>query len=331
MKLLLKGIGVLFGLLLIGLVSMIRPDIPVEDLIPTYADSTSRFIRIDGMDVHVRDEGSGPALLLIHGTFSSLHTWDDWTEVLSQTHRVIRLDLPGFGLTGPNPAGDYSTRATLHLIDSLRTVLGIDTWTIGGNSLGGRIALDYARHYPLRTDALVLVDAAASFPRDTTQAAPTATPSSEERPLILRALANPVFRSAMGVLTPRFLFKHSLAGAYGDPTLMSEEVITRYYELLRREGNRVAFISRADGMRIDREELTPLPEPLSLDALPMPSLILWGEKDTWIPKRVGERLHDVLPRSVLVFYPDAGHVPNEEIGPHSVKDVVAFMKKAAFL
>lgn len=331
MKLLLKGIGVIFGLLLIGLVSMIRPDIPVEDLIPTYADSTSRFIRIDGMDVHVRDEGSGPALLLIHGTFSSLHTWDDWTDVLAQTHRVVRLDLPGFGLTGPQPQGDYSTRATLHLIDSLRTVLGIDTWTIGGNSLGGRIALEYARHYPSRTEAMILVDAAASFPRDTTQAAPATAPRSEERPLILRALANPVFRSAMSVLTPRFLFKHSLAGAYGDPSLMTEETITRYYELLRRDGNRVAFISRADGMRIDRDELTALPDPLALDALPMPALILWGEKDTWIPKRVGERLHETLPRSVLVFYPDAGHVPNEEIGPHSVKDVVAFMIKAAFL
>lgn len=327
MKLLLKLLGALVGVLLIGLMAMIRPDIPVEDLIPTYTDSTSAFIRIDGMDVHIRDEGSGPALLLIHGTFSSLHTWDEWTSVLAQTHRVVRLDLPGFGLTGPQPQGDYSNRATLHLIDSLRTVLGIETWTIGGNSLGGRIALDYARHYPDRTDALVLVDAAASFPRDTTQAAPTAAPRSEERPLILRALANPVFRSAMSVLTPRFLFKHSLAGAYGDPSLMTEETITRYYELLRREGNRSAFISRSDGMRLDRAELAPLPVALALNELPMPALILWGEKDTWIPKRVGERLHETLPRSVLVFYPDAGHVPNEEIGQHSVKDVVAYLSR----
>ena len=331
MKLLLKLFAGLVGVLLIGLVAMIRPDIPVEDLIPTYTDSTSTFIRIDGMDVHIRDEGSGPALLLIHGTFSSLHTWDAWTPVLAQTHRVIRLDLPGFGLTGPQPQGDYSTRATLHLIDSLRTVLGIDTWTLGGNSLGGRIALEYARHYPDRTDALVLVDAAASFPRDTTQAAPVAPQRSEERPFILRALTNPVFRNAMSVLTPRFLFEHSLAGAYGDPSLMTDKTITRYYELLRREGNRSAFISRADGMRMERDGLTPLPEALALNELPMPALILWGEKDTWIPKRVGERLHEVLPRSVLVFYPDAGHVPNEEIGAHSVKDVVAFMKKAASL
>jgi pimeloyl-ACP methyl ester carboxylesterase len=84
-------------------------------------------------------------------------------------------------------------------------------------------------------------------------------------------------------------------------------------------------------MQIVRDELTALPQALALNELPMPALILWGEKDTWIPKRVGERLHETLPRSVLVFYPDAGHVPNEEIGAHSVKDVVAFMEKAAFL
>ncbi len=325
------GLGILIALLLAGLASLIRPDIPVAKLIPTYADSTSTFIRIDGMDVHIRDEGSGPALLLIHGTFSSLHTWDEWTKVLSQTHRVVRLDLPGFGLTGPQAQGDYSTRATLHLIDSLRVALGIDTWIIGGNSLGGRIALDYARHYPDRTDAMILVDAAASFRRDTTNTAPATAPRSGDRPFILRALANPVFRGAMSVLTPRFLFKHSLSGAYGDPSRMSEEVITRYYDLMRREGNRAAFISRADGMRLDRAELNPLPEALPLDSLFTPALILWGEKDTWIPKRVGERLHETLPKSVFVVYPDAGHAPMEEIGPHSVKDVVAFLSKAPLI
>lgn len=320
-------IGTVLTAVLLGLLSMIRPDIPVEDLIPTYADSTSRFIRIDGMDVHVRDEGAGPVILLIHGTFSSLHTWDAWTSELTETHRVIRLDLPGFGLTGPHPYGDYSTRATLHLLDSIRTASGVERWTIGGNSLGGRIALDYARHYPTRTDALVLVDAAASFPRDTAQAAPAARPS-EDRPLILRALADPVLRKAMSLLTPRFLFKSALSGAYGDPSRMRETDITRYYELMRREGNRSAFISRATGTRIERESLHPLPVPIALADLPMPVLIQWGAKDTWIPLRVGERLHAAIPGSELVVYPEAGHAPMEELPSESVADVIRFKQKS---
>jgi len=313
----------LLGLLLSGLLSMVRPDIPVEALIPTYADSTSRFIHIDGMDVHVRDEGSGPVILLIHGTFSSLHTWDDWTTELMRSHRVIRLDLPGFGLTGPNPRGDYSIRATLHLLDSLRTASGVERWTIGGNSLGGRIALDYARHYPERTEALILVDAAAGVPRDTART--TAAAGTSERPWILRALGNPVFRNMMSVLTPRFLFKSALSGAYGDPSRMREADITRYYELMRRDGNRSAFISRASGPRFERESLHPLPEPIALAGLPMPVLIQWGAMDSWIPLRVGERLHAAIPGSELIVYPDAGHAPMEEIPSESVADARTFL------
>ena len=317
--------GFLLALLLLGLLSMIRPDIPVGTLIPTYADSTSRFVRIDGMDVHVRDEGSGPVILLIHGTFSSLHTWDDWTDALSDSFRVIRLDLPGFGLTGPNPHGDYSTRATLHLLDSIRAATDVARWTIGGNSLGGRIALDYARHYPDRTDALILVDAAAGVPRDTIPS--TAAAGSSERPWILRALGNPVLRNAMSLLTPRFLFKSALSGAYGDPGRMREADITRYYVLMRREGNRSAFITRASGPRTPREHLFALPEPIALAELPMPVLIQWGAKDTWIPQRVGERLHAAIPGSELIVYPDAGHAPMEEIPAASVADARTFLIK----
>jgi pimeloyl-ACP methyl ester carboxylesterase len=317
--------GFLLGLVLLGLASMIRPDIPVERLIPAYADSSSRFIGIDGMQVHVREEGSGPAVLLIHGTFSSLHTWDAWTDALTDSYRVIRLDLPGFGLTGPNPAGDYSIRATLHVIDSIRVVLGIRRWSLAGNSLGGRIALDYARYYPDRTDALILVDAAAGEPRDTIRS--TAAAGSSERPWILRALGNPVLRNAMSLLTPRFLFKSALSGAYGDPGRMREADITRYYELMRREGNRSAFINRASGLRTPREHLFALPEPIALAELPMPVLIQWGAKDTWIPQRVGERLHAAIPGSELIVYPDAGHAPMEEIPAASVADARTFLIK----
>lgn len=312
------------GILLLGLASMVRPDIPVERLLPAYADSTSRFIRIDGMDVHVRDAGSGPAILLIHGTFSSLHTWDAWTQTLADSFRVIRLDLPGFGLTGPHPEGDVSVRATLHLLDSLRAASGVGSWTIAGNSLGGRIALDYARHYPDRTDALILVDAAAGVPRDTT-VRNTGTAASGDRPLILRALANPLFRNAMSLLTPRFLFGHALSGAYGDPARMKESDITRYYELMRREGNRSAFIARSAGSRMVRESLTALPEPVPISRLPMPVLIQWGAKDTWIPIGVGERLHQAMPGSEWIVYPDAGHAPMEEIPSESVADVIRFL------
>ena len=142
----------IFLLIVLFILSLIRPDIPLEKLLPDYTYETSSFLETDGMNVHFRDDGSGPAILLIHGTFASLHTWDAWTSELSKEYRVISIDLPGFGLTGPHPDNDYSSRATLYMLEELRNHLSIDSWAVAGNSLGARIALDYGliirRGYP---------------------------------------------------------------------------------------------------------------------------------------------------------------------------------------
>src|SRR5271169_6803699 len=74
------------------------PDIPVQQLLATYASGASKFVEVDGLRVHYRDEGQGPPVVLLHGTGASLHTWEAWTAVLSPHYRVLRMDLPGFGL-----------------------------------------------------------------------------------------------------------------------------------------------------------------------------------------------------------------------------------------
>ena len=98
--------GVLIFLIIIAAIYT-RFDIPVEKLIGKYANKESKFIEIDGMKVHYRDEGKGIPVILLHGTAASLHTWDDWTSELKKSYRVIRLDLPAFGLTGPHPQRKY--------------------------------------------------------------------------------------------------------------------------------------------------------------------------------------------------------------------------------
>ena len=91
--------------------SAYRPDIPLTDLKRKYANADSRYLDIDGMPVHYRDQGQGPVLLLLHGTGASLHTWDGWIQPLENDFRIVRLDLPGFGLTGPAPDDDLHDRA----------------------------------------------------------------------------------------------------------------------------------------------------------------------------------------------------------------------------
>ena len=104
---------VLLSIVLIALVIVVLfgyRDIPLNDLKSKYATAPSSFISINGMDVHFRDEGNKTdsiPIVLIHGTGSSLHTFDDWADNLKEDYRVIRMDLPAYGLTGPFPDRNY--------------------------------------------------------------------------------------------------------------------------------------------------------------------------------------------------------------------------------
>ena len=101
-------------------------DISLEELKKKYANKDSKFINIDGLNVHYRDEGQGFPIVLIHGTAASLHTWDDWTKELSKSYRVIRMDIPAFGLTGPNESSDYSIPFYTKFVDSFLNKIEID-------------------------------------------------------------------------------------------------------------------------------------------------------------------------------------------------------------
>jgi alpha-beta hydrolase superfamily lysophospholipase len=130
----------LIVLLAAGLASLVRFDIPPERLKAKYAGPPSKFVNIAGLKVHYRDEGQGVPLVLLHGAASSLFTWDGWTRELSTSYRVIRLDLPGFGLTGPNAAKDYSMAWHTRFLASFLDKLGVKECYLAGNSFGGHIA-----------------------------------------------------------------------------------------------------------------------------------------------------------------------------------------------
>ncbi len=329
-------LGGIVLLVFIAVLSLIRPDISVEHLLDKYTNETSTFLEVDGMEVHIMDEGEGPALFLIHGTFASLHTWDDWTEVLIDSFRVVRLDLPGFGLTGPQPDNDYSARATLYVFEEIRKYLEIESWTLAGNSLGARFAAEYARHFPEHTDGLILLNGAGGIgtpPRqepavnDTTSTRQSQPATRQRQPLVFRLLGNQFLRNGLSVMTPKFAFRHSLREVYADPDKIEPETLTRYYELLRRKGNRSAFLTRNQGPFTDRSHLPELPQGGYLPEMDIPILIMWGEQDSWIPVQTGRRLHNALPASELIIYPNAGHVPMEEIPQESVRDAREFLNR----
>lgn len=322
-------VGVPLAALLLGSWLLIKQDLSVDSLVERYTDTSSQWIEIQGMPVHVQVTGphQAPAVLLIHGTFSSLHTWQHWVDVLSEQYRVISLDLPGFGLTGPHPAEDYSLAATLALFETLRDHLMIERWVVAGNSLGAGYALAYAQHFPERIVAVGLLNGGrirfSQTEFDARRQEIIARQDSEQGESPVRwALSQPWLRSLISVATPAFLVRAGLKEVYADPTLVDDALVRRYLDLLRREGNRRAFLDRVSGSRNGQFSLL---DPLPPDQLVMPILIQWGAQDRWIPLGVGQALAEALPSAMLLVYPELGHVPMEEAGQKTGQDFKRFL------
>lgn len=285
-------------------------DIPIEKLKAKYALASSQFLPINGMNVHYADEGiqsdSFP-VVLIHGTGSSLHTFGGWADRLKEEHRVIRMDLPGYGLTGPFPNGDYSKEHYVDFLKSFLDELDIDQCALAGNSLGGGIAWLFAEHHPEMVDKLILIDAS-GYPNQ-----------ARSEPLAFRIAKVPLLKNIFKFITPRFVAKSSLENVYADKDLVTDQLVDRYFELTLREGNRQAFLDRFEAKNDTAAYLR-------IPSIETPTLILWGEKDQLIPIESAHRFHDDLPNGTLVILPNLGHVPMEENPEASLKPVLSFLE-----
>lgn len=286
------GILTLFILLIY---SVVYSDVSVDELKQAYANENSKFIEIDGMQVHYRDEGAGFPIVLIHGTAASLHTWNDWTDELTKNYRVIRMDLPAFGITGPNKNADYSIEAYSEFLHQFLLKIKVDKFHLVGNSLGGNIAWDYAAEHPNKIEKLVLV-------------ASSGLPTNMPQPAIFKMAKTPVLSSLFLYVTPRFFIKKNMEEVYGDKTKVTDTLVTRYHKMALRTGNRQAFIDRA---KIDFK-LAANANLEKLKSIKTPTLLLWGAKDIWIPLDNGKRMDSLLPNSKLVVIENSGHVPMEE-------------------
>lgn len=286
----------------------IYSDIPVDELKEEYANEFSKFIEVNGMQVHYRDEGKGTPIVLIHGTASSLHTWNDWTKELAKNYRVIRMDLPAFGLTGANISGDYSIESYTQFLHAFLTKINVDKFYLAGNSLGGNIAWNYTAAYPEKVEKLVLVDA-------------SGLPTNKPAPAIFKMAKTPVISSLFLYVTPRFFIKKNMKEVYADDTKITEELITRYHKMALRTGNRQAFIDRAK-IDFNLEGKTKLEK---LKSIKTETLLIWGKEDNWIPLDNGQRMHKALPNSKLVVIENSGHVPMEENPKESLGILKVFL------
>lgn len=302
-----KLAAILLALLLLGAAAWLyAPDRARDALEARYAAPPSRFLPVAGLRLHLRDTGprDAPAIILLHGFASSLHTWEDWARILEADHRVIRLDLPGFGLTGPGPTGDYSDARAVEILSALMDSLGLPRASLLGSSMGGRIAWTFAALRPDRVDRLVLMapDGFASPGRG------YGTP--EKVPFLVRILPYTL---------PAPLLRPSLAAAFANPALMTDALLARYRDMLLAPGVRRAIVARMEGAVLTD------PVPL-LRRIQAPTLLLWGEKDAMIPAGNAADYQRALPDSRLVVLPGLGHVPQEEAPDASVEAVRQFLR-----
>ena len=199
-------------------------DRPVSALRERWALPPSIFVDIAGMRVHLRDEGphnDRTPIVLLHGAASSLHMWDGWVKELATARRVIRFDLPGFGLTGPSPNGNYSFDRYARFVITLVEKLGIKRFHLAGNSLSGNAAWYTALTHAERVEKLILVDATGYRHKP------------DSVPLALRLAKFSVLKNITAHFLPRGIVCNDIKSIYGDPTKVTDEQIDRYYELAR--------------------------------------------------------------------------------------------------
>ncbi len=296
--------------LLLALVAVSwAPDRPVESLIARWAVSPSRFVDVGGMRVHVRDEGRADdrePIVLLHGTSASLHTWDGWAAALKSSRRVIRLDLPGFGLTGPMPDHDYTMKRYVRFMGEFLDAMGVRQCVLAGNSFGGAVAWETAMAMPLRVTKLGLVDAA-GYPM---QAASI--------PIGFRLAQISMLAPLMRNVLPRRVIESSVRNVYGDPSKVTTELVDRYYELTLRAGNRQALVDRFRQAQWGEDAA-------SIPRIRQPTLILWGGNDRLIPVALGQRFASEIASSRLVVFEDLGHVPHEEDPIRTVAEFQTFI------
>lgn len=305
-KRILKLIAVIILAFLFFLLLTYRADISPGEIEQKYATAQSHFIEVDGINVHVRIMGEGDPIILLHGSFSSLHTWDTWQQELSPYFLTVSLDFPGHGLTGPDEEQRYSLADYSQLVLRLSEKLNLDKFHLAGNSMGGAVAMQVASTRPDKVISLNLVDASG---------APIQEPRQNEA-WIFKVARNPVFSSILLKCTPRFLFAMNMRQVYADPGKITDRELTRYYELMLREGNRKATLDRLG---------TPRESRIDFGRLKMPTLIMWGKKDSWIPLAQAYSLEKAIPGSKLLVFDEAGHVPMEEIPTESVAKYLSFL------
>ncbi len=263
----------------------------------------AKFQVVEGVRLHYSDTGNGPAVVLIHGFGSSLEIWHAVTPQLSKNHRVIAVDLKGFGWSA-RPEGNYSPDEQAKLVLALMSKLGVEKADIVGHSWGASVSLALALRAPERVNRIALYGA-----------------------WVYEEQLPPFFLWARAWGVGEFLFsafygerlEEQVAHAYFDPGSIPQSRIEAIEKLFARPGTKAAALTAVRDQRYDKVQRR-------YKTIRHPTLLLWGREDQIARIHFGERLRSDLPNAKLNVYPRCGHIPMLEAAESTTSDLVEFLQ-----
>ena len=264
------------------------------------ADAT--FAEVDGVHLHYRAVGSGPAVVMIHGYGASMELWRPVQDALAAHHRVIAVDLKGFGWSS-RPAGDYSPSAEAELVWHLLDQLGVDQVSIVGHSWGSSVSLAMVLAQPTRVRRIALY---AAYVFD------------EQLPSFFRWAQVGGIGEVIFSLHYRANAEDRIGLAYHDPRFITQARVDRVLAELDRPGTTAAALAAARGQHFRAMSQR-------YRDIAQPTLLLWGDDDRVTPLRFGQRLASIMPNATLTVYPACGHIPMVEARTATTRDLLAFL------
>ena len=301
----LKIIALAFtSFILLAALYLWTPDKSKAELEKIYGSPKNAYVSALGVNLHYQDTGPSKnaiPILFLHGFGASLQTWDTWAQALSEDYRVVSVDLPGFGLTGEDPSGIYTDQRSVEVLEAFLKELNIPKVVLVGNSMGGKFAWQFAARYPNQVTKLVLI-----------------SPDGYASPGIEygKKIEVPAIADLYRYFFSRMFLVMNLKPAYANPNTLNDALVNRYYDLMLAPGVRGAILARM--------QQTVLQDPVpSLSSIQVPTLLIWGEKDAFIPIRNSNDYLKVMPNAKRVSLPNIGHLPQEEqpsIGLAALKD-----------
>ncbi len=281
--------------------------ISLEDLRKKYADDGSRFVAIDGADIHYRDEGQGPVVVLLHASYFNLLAWDQLTEELVNDHRVIRFDFPNVGLSGPEtkepPGGKFNLiERNVEVFGGLVEELGLDRFALVATSSGGSVGFRYASRFPEHVTRLVLINSA-GMPRT------ARTDPNRARPELAQWDDMPV--------KPREYWEFTVNGNFPSDADAPSWFVDLAYDVNRRsETTPVSkyFFETGDTQAI-------------VSGIKAPTLILWGKANPVVMHLEGDVFQHWMTSAptFLKKYEGLGHYPYVEAPDRVIPDIAAFL------